>query len=113
MDRRWQRQGATTAVQQWPAVYPTGHFLCVPQPHTQHLHEPDVGLIKQFEEVLDDDLNISGAWGIVFEWVREMNRRIAANQVSADAASVALATWENIDKVFGLSFPESYQEFSI
>jgi len=73
------------------------------QPH-KHRHVPDARLINQFKEVLDDDLNISRAWGIVFEWVRELNRRIAVQQVSADEASVALATWEEIDRVFGLGF---------
>ena len=38
---------------------------------------PDPTLIAQFAEKLDDDLNISGAWGVIFEWVRHMNSAAA------------------------------------
>jgi cysteinyl-tRNA synthetase len=55
-----------------------------------------------FTAALDDDLNVSAAWGMVFEWVREMNRLLAANQLSAPDAAAALAGWERIDSVFGL-----------
>ncbi|MFH1421098.1 MAG: cysteine--tRNA ligase [Planctomycetota bacterium] len=33
------------------------------------------GAIRKFEENMDDDLNISGALGVLFEFVREVNRR--------------------------------------
>src|SRR5207237_582444 len=33
--------------------------------------EPFPQLLPDFEEALDDDLNVSAAWGAVFEWVRE------------------------------------------
>lgn len=29
---------------------------------------------KDFTDALDDDLNISAAWGAIFEWVRQTNR---------------------------------------
>jgi cysteinyl-tRNA synthetase len=59
-------------------------------------------LLESFTSALDDDLNVSAGWGIVFEWVREMNRLLAANQVAAAQAAGALAAWERIDSVFGL-----------
>jgi cysteinyl-tRNA synthetase len=59
-------------------------------------------LVEAFTSALDDDLNVSAGWGIVFEWVREMNRLLAANQVAAAQAAGALAAWERIDSVFGL-----------
>jgi cysteinyl-tRNA synthetase len=62
----------------------------------------DPKLVENFTSVLDDDLNVSAAWGIVFEWVREMNRLLAANQLTATQAAGALAAWERIDSVFGL-----------
>src|SRR5207248_1489418 len=34
----------------------------------------DSNLIDDFSAALDDDLNISGAWGAIFDWVRETNR---------------------------------------
>ena len=59
-------------------------------------------LLESFTAALDDDLNVSAAWGIVFEWVREMNRALSASQLTAAQAAAALATWERIDSVFGL-----------
>ncbi len=62
----------------------------------------DEKLVESFTRALDDDLNVSAAWGIVFEWVREMNRLLATNQLTAVQAAGALAAWERIDSVFGL-----------
>jgi cysteinyl-tRNA synthetase len=59
-------------------------------------------LLVGFTEALDHDLNISAAWAVVFEWVRDLNRRLADNSLKpADAAS-ALAAWEKIDSVLGM-----------
>jgi cysteinyl-tRNA synthetase len=62
----------------------------------------DEKLIQQFTEALDEDLNISGAWGVVFEWVRETNRRIAENSLKPADAAAALAAFEKIDAVLGI-----------
>ncbi len=62
----------------------------------------DQELIAKFTEALDDDVNVSAAWGAVFDWVREANRRLAANEMAKDQAASALAAWDKIDKVFGL-----------
>ncbi len=59
-------------------------------------------LVQQFTEALDDDLNISGAWGVVFEWVRDTNRHIAENSLKPTDAVAALAAWEKIDTVLGV-----------
>lgn len=58
--------------------------------------------VEAFTQALDDDLNVSAGWAVVFEWVREMNRLLAANEMSAERAKTALATWEKMDTVFGL-----------
>jgi len=58
--------------------------------------------LADFEGALDDDLNVSAAWGVVFDWVRETNRRLAANDLGKNQAASALAAWREIDKVFGL-----------
>jgi cysteinyl-tRNA synthetase len=63
---------------------------------------PDASLIKAFEAALDEDLNISGAWGVVFEWVRDINRRLTEGSTKADAAAAALAAWEKLDSVLGV-----------
>ena len=63
---------------------------------------PDRKLLEDFTTVLDDDLNVSAAWGTIFEWVSETNRLLAASQVSPAQAAAALGTWRQIDSVFGL-----------
>jgi cysteinyl-tRNA synthetase len=62
----------------------------------------DAKLVQQFTDTLDEDLNISGAWGVVFEWVRETNRRIAENSLKPVEAAAALAAFEKIDTVLGI-----------
>jgi cysteinyl-tRNA synthetase len=64
--------------------------------------EPDGELLAGFTGALDDDFNVSAAWGVVFEWVRETNRRAAANELTATQAAAGLAAWSRIDSVFGL-----------
>ncbi len=60
------------------------------------------GLVKDFTTALDDDLNISAAWGAVFEWVRETNRCLAENSLGAADAASALAAWDKVDSVLGI-----------
>ena len=62
----------------------------------------DQELVSTFTNALDDDLNVSAAWGVVFEWVKELNRLLATNQLTSAQAAGALAAWERIDSVFGL-----------
>jgi cysteinyl-tRNA synthetase len=62
----------------------------------------DEAVLGQFAAVLDDDLNVSGAWGTVFEWVRQLNRGLANNSIDSAAAASALATWDRIDSVLGV-----------
>jgi len=59
-------------------------------------------LVDNFTTALDEDLNISAAWGAVFDWVRETNRQLAANSLDATAAAAALAAWNKIDTVLGI-----------
>jgi cysteinyl-tRNA synthetase len=58
--------------------------------------------VRAFTAALDDDLNISAAWAVVFDWVRDMNRRLAENSMSAADAATALTGWEKIDSVLGI-----------
>ena len=64
--------------------------------------ELDAKFIAAFTEALDDDLNVSAAWGVVFDWVRETNRLLAANQLAPAQAASAFAAWQRVDSVFGL-----------
>lgn len=71
--------------------------------------QPDAALAQAFAGALDSDLNISGAWGAVFDWVREMNRQIAQHAVDARAAASALAAWQKIDAVLGVGAPSDVE----
>ncbi len=66
---------------------------------------PEPGVIAAFAEAMDDDLNVSGAWGAVFEWVRDTNRRIAEGGMDGAMAAAALASWERIDTAMGVGAP--------
>jgi len=64
--------------------------------------QPDGQVIARFSAAVDEDLNVAGAWGVVFDWVRETNRRLAEKSMDGSGAAAALATWEQIDRVFGV-----------
>ena len=71
--------------------------------------EADGPLLGAFSGALDDDLNISGAWGAIFEWVRDTNRKLAENALSPAAAAAALATWDRLDSVLGVGAPKEVE----
>jgi cysteinyl-tRNA synthetase len=50
---------------------------------------------------LDDDLNISGALGHLFETIRETNRAMDAGQLDAAAARALLDEWQRVNAVLG------------
>jgi len=66
-------------------------------------------LLDQFSNALDDDLNISGAWGVIFDWVRDTNRKLAENALPSAAAAAALATWDRLDSVLGIAAPQEVE----
>jgi cysteinyl-tRNA synthetase len=53
----------------------------------------------EFEDALDDDLNISAALGFLFESIRETNRAMDVNQLDANNAAAWLNWWNRIDEV--------------
>ena len=63
---------------------------------------PEPGLVERFAESMDEDLNISRAWGEVFEWIRETNRLMASNAVPPPQAAARLAAWERVNSVLGI-----------
>ena len=54
---------------------------------------------------MDDDLNVSKAWGAVFDWVRDTNRKLAANELSNAQAASLLASWQTVNGVLGVGAP--------
>jgi cysteinyl-tRNA synthetase len=65
----------------------------------------DPSLPDEFAAALDDDLNISAAWGVTFDWIRDTNRQLAEHALDAPRASSALAAWERVDAVLGVGAP--------
>jgi cysteinyl-tRNA synthetase len=57
---------------------------------------------QQFEEALDDDLNISAALGFLFETIRETNRAMDQDELDAASAKAWLEWWRRINNVLDL-----------
>ncbi len=57
---------------------------------------------QQFEEALDDDLNISAALGFLFESIRETNRAMDESKFDSASANAWLNWWERINSVLVL-----------
>jgi cysteinyl-tRNA synthetase len=58
---------------------------------------------SKFHDALDDDLNISGALGVLFETVRETNRKMDAGEMGGEEAKTWLEWWKNVDGVLQIS----------
>ena len=56
----------------------------------------------RFEQALDNDLNISGALGALFDFIRDTNKRLAENAVSIEECLLILEGWRDLDAVLGL-----------
>ncbi|HYV28368.1 MAG TPA: DALR domain-containing protein, partial [Candidatus Eisenbacteria bacterium] len=63
---------------------------------------PEPSLVQHFTEAMDEDLNVSAGWAVLFDWVRDTNRALATSQLSSSQAAAALAAWQKIDSVFGI-----------
>ncbi len=57
---------------------------------------------QEFEEALDDDLNISAALGFLFESIRKTNRAIDRNEVDASSANAWLTWWQRVNSVLAI-----------
>jgi cysteinyl-tRNA synthetase len=55
-----------------------------------------------FVRDMDDDLNISGALGTVFTFIREVNRQADQDEVGAEGAKNALTLLDKLNAVTGL-----------
>ncbi len=58
---------------------------------------------QRFAGAMDDDLNISAAWAVVFDWVRDTNKRLAEGGLTAAEAADALALWTRLNAVLGIA----------
>jgi len=57
---------------------------------------------SEFEEALDDDLNISAALGFLFESIRETNRAMNRGELDSASANSWLKSWQRINNVLNL-----------
>jgi cysteinyl-tRNA synthetase len=57
---------------------------------------------QQFEEGMDDDLNISLSLAAIFEFVRDVNRLLADRRLSQENAQAVMAAMRQFDRVLGL-----------
>ena len=62
----------------------------------------EASLPARVSDALDEDLNISAAWGAVFDWISETNRRLAENSLTPMEAASALRAWEKVDSILGV-----------
>jgi cysteinyl-tRNA synthetase len=62
-----------------------------------------------FEEALDDDLNIAPALAVLFDFIREVNRRIDGRVLSTGDAGTVGAFLADLDRVLGIG-PEQAEE---
>jgi cysteinyl-tRNA synthetase len=70
--------------------------------------EPWVALdqvLVAFLNRMDDDLNISGALGALFDFVRFMNTEIAEGSLKPRNAQAILDAWRGFDKILGFGMP--------
>jgi cysteinyl-tRNA synthetase len=55
-----------------------------------------------FERALDDDLNVAPALAVLFDFVREINRRIDARGLSTADAGIVTSFLHDLDRVLGI-----------
>ncbi len=55
-----------------------------------------------FEAALDDDLNIAPALAVLFDFIREVNRRIDARTLSTADAGIVTSFLHDLDRVLGI-----------
>jgi cysteinyl-tRNA synthetase len=82
-----------------------------PAPNARH----SSGL--EFEDALDDDLNISAAFGFLFETIRETNRAMDENKLDAKTAASWLNWWDRTNAILdfesgGTELPSEVKELA-
>lgn len=60
------------------------------------------GMVKRFEEAMDDDLNIPLALSVLFEFVRDANQKLSDGKITKDEAKETINALIKIDSVLGV-----------
>jgi len=58
--------------------------------------------VEKFFAALDDDLNISGALGHLFDFIRETNKLLDQNALAGSDAAALHAAWQRIDSILAI-----------
>ena len=70
-------------------------------------------ILVEFEKVMDDDLNISGAMGTVFDGIRSINRIHRVTPFSTEDAHAVKDTLKKLDSVLGVIFFRQEKEVTL
>ena len=65
-------------------------------------NESDLPVLDEFRKAMNNDLNIAKAMGKVFDWIREVNRKIDSNDLTAEEADRSLEVLNKIDDVIAV-----------
>jgi len=67
---------------------------------------------SDFEDAMDDDLNVSIALSVIFDFMKKINTLIMNEQISKKNAEKAIALMHDFDSVFGILKKEEKKEIS-
>ena len=65
-------------------------------------HEADLPVLDEFRKAMNNDLNIAEAMGKVFDWIREINRKIDLNELTTEEAGSSIEVLDKIDSVIAV-----------
>lgn len=72
---------------------------------SQKVLEATAAALQDFEKAMDDDLNSAQALAAIFDWVREVNTLISANDLGEEDRQIALRTIDKFNGVLELWVP--------
>ena len=62
--------------------------------------------ISMFEKAMDDDLNTPLALSALYDMITHVNKKIGLGEIDRPRAQKILNTFEKMNRIFGLRFPE-------
>jgi cysteinyl-tRNA synthetase len=77
----------------------------IAQPPASDSYDPPHMFGVEFVGAMNDDLNISGALGAVFDFIRFTNKKLTDGSLHPTEAQAILDEWDEIDKVLGFGIP--------
>ena len=95
-------RAAAAAVERLEAIVAALGAYREDRPDDPSVADALAGADAAFTAALDDDLNVSAALAVVFDLVRDLNRRIDGRTMSSADADQALAILRSLDEVLGV-----------